>query len=80
MSEQKLGGFVAALQSMVDEPGAVKVDLIPGHDATLVEVSCAQSDLRHLIGRGGRTAGALRQILSTMSGRMGRRFVLQIVE
>lgn len=79
MSE-KLSGFVAAIQSMVDDPGAVKVDLIPGSDATLVEVSCAQGDLRHLIGRGGKTAGALRQILSTMSGRIGRRFVLQIVE
>lgn len=80
MGEQQLGGFVAAIQSMVDDPEAVKVDLVSGHDATLVEVSCAQGDLRHLIGREGRTAGALRQILSTMSGRIGHRFVLQIVE
>lgn len=80
MSEQRLGGFVAAIQAMVDDPGAVRVDLVSGGETTLVEVSCAQRDRRHLIGRQGRTADALRQILSTIAGRIGRRFVLQIVE
>lgn len=67
-------------RALVDEPDDVQVEAIEGDRAIILELSVAQSDLGKVIGKDGRTARAMRTLLSTTSARMRRRAVLDILE
>ena len=66
--------------ALVDYPE--DVDVIAGGDSEVVrlELEVAEDDLGRVIGRSGRTARALRTILSAAAEKNGRRCVLYIVE
>ena len=68
------------VQAMVDDPKAVKVDMLEGTQATVFEVRVHPEDMRRVIGRQGRTADAIREILTNLGGKAGRRFMLELVE
>jgi uncharacterized protein len=70
--------FVA--KALVDEPDAVDVTLIEGDNSTVIELRVAEDDLGKVIGKQGRTAKAMRTILSAASAKEQRRVVLEIVE
>ncbi len=73
--------FVA--RSLVDHPDEVEVrEIPPGPDqpAAVLELRVAPGDLGKVIGRGGRTARALRTLLSAASARSRKRVMLDIVE
>jgi predicted RNA-binding protein YlqC (UPF0109 family) len=65
---------------MVDEPDQVSIEEIPGRDSTLFELQVATDDLGKVIGRQGRTARALRSLLSARGSRDGERYELEILE
>lgn len=65
---------------MVDEPNEVSIEEIPGRDSTLFELQVASGDLGKVIGRQGRTARALRSLLSARGIRDGERYELEILE
>ena len=65
---------------MVDEPDQVSIEEIPGRDSTLFELQVAVNDLGKVIGRQGRTARALRSLLSARGSRDGERYELEILE
>jgi len=66
--------------SLVDSPGEVSV-VASGDSAFLkLELEVAEDDLGRVIGRSGRTARALRTILSAAADRNGQRCSLDIVE
>ena len=65
---------------MVDHPDRVQVDEIPGREAILLELQVAVEDLGKVIGRQGRTARALRSILTARGAREGERYELEILE
>lgn len=66
---------------LVDEPDRVKVNEVREDDGTVVlELSVAQDDYGNVIGRGGRTAGALRTIVKTAAVRHGDRVFVDIVD
>ena len=65
---------------MVDEPDQVSIEEIPGKDSTLFELQVAVNDLGKVIGRQGRTARALRSLLSARGSRDGERYELEILE
>jgi uncharacterized protein len=67
-------------QQLVEDKGAVKVDAIERDRATVLELSVAEDDLGRVIGRGGRTAKALRTVIEAAARRQGRRAVLDIVD
>ena len=67
-------------RALVDEPEEVQVDAIDGDRAIILELSVAQSDLGKVIGKDGRTARAMRTLLSATSARMRRRAILDILE
>jgi len=67
-------------RALVDEPEDVQVDAIDGDRAIILELSVAQSDLGKVIGKDGRTARAMRTLLSATSARMRRRAILDILE
>jgi predicted RNA-binding protein YlqC (UPF0109 family) len=67
-------------QQLVEDKGAVKVDAIERDRSTVFELTVAEDDLGRVIGRGGRTAKALRTVLDGAARRSGRRAVLDIVD
>ncbi len=67
-------------RSLVEHPDQVSVEEIEEADATVFELKVAESDLGRVIGRQGRTAKALRTVLSAASAKMRRRAILEIIE
>lgn len=57
------------VRGIVDNPDDVQVDLVTGRRGRTLEVRVHPEDLGKVIGRGGRTARALRQIMSGVGGR-----------
>jgi predicted RNA-binding protein YlqC (UPF0109 family) len=70
--------FIA--KSLVDNPEDVRVTEIAGKSTTMLELRVAKVDLGKIIGKQGRTARAIRLLLSAASGKSNHRFVLEIVE
>jgi predicted RNA-binding protein YlqC (UPF0109 family) len=67
-------------RALVEHPEAVAVEEVDEPDATVYELKVAESDLGRVIGRQGRTAKALRTVLSAASAKMKRRAILEILE
>ena len=66
---------------LVSEPEAVKVDEFSEDDGTLVlELSVGEDDYGRIIGRGGRTANALRTIIKAAAVKERRRVLVDIVD
>jgi len=67
-------------KALVDNPGAVKVSEIEGDKTSVIELTVAKEDLGKVIGKQGRTARAMRTILSAASTKVKKRSVLEIIE
>jgi hypothetical protein len=74
---QDLVEFMA--RSLVDDPSQVKVEQVEGDAVTIFELGVAQEDIGRVIGKGGRTANAMRMLLRAASGRQGKRIHLEIL-
>jgi uncharacterized protein len=73
--------LVYLAQQLVDEPGRVEVEQFEEDDGTLVlELSVAADDYGQVIGRGGRTAQALRTVVKAAAVKDNRRVLVDIVE
>jgi len=73
--------LVYLAQQLVDEPGKVAVEAFDEDDGTLVlELSVDDDDYGKVIGRGGRTAQALRTIIKAAAVKDNRRVLVDIVE
>ena len=78
MKEKDLISYIA--QSLVDHPEQVSVSEVEGKQTSVLELKVAKSDLGKVIGKQGRTARALRTILSAASAKEHKRAVLEIIE
>lgn len=67
-------------QALVDDPEAVEVSEVVGEQCSVIELKVAKDDMGKVIGKQGRTAHAMRAILSAASGKTKKRSVLEIVE
>jgi len=67
-------------KALVDEPDQVKVNEVVGEKTSVLELSVAKEDLGKVIGKQGRTARAIRTILSAASTKIRKRSVLEIIE
>jgi predicted RNA-binding protein YlqC (UPF0109 family) len=65
-------------RSLVDDPDAVEVRQREAGRTTVVELSVAPEDTGKVIGREGRVAKALRNILRVAGNRQRRRVILEI--
>ena len=65
---------------LVDEPDAVRVEREEHDDAVVIRLHVAADDVGKVIGRQGRIARALRQIVRAAGGRERRRVLLEIVD
>ena len=57
------------IKGIVDHPEDVQVDMLSGRRGKTLEVRVHPDDLGKVIGRGGRTAKALRQVMTGVGGR-----------
>jgi predicted RNA-binding protein YlqC (UPF0109 family) len=67
-------------QALVDHPEQVSVNEIAGNQTSVLELTVAKEDIGKVIGKQGRTARAMRTILSAASAKLKKRTVLEIVE
>jgi len=67
-------------KALVDKPEDVMVNEIDGEKTTVYELRVATTDLGKVIGKQGKTARAMRTILSASGTKIGKRCVLEILE
>ena len=67
-------------QALVDNSDQVEVDEVEGNQTSVLELKVAKEDLGKVIGKQGRTARAMRTILSAASAKIKKRSVLEIIE
>ncbi len=68
-------------EGLVDDPEAVTVDSFEEEPSTIVlELAVGPDDYGKVIGRGGRTAWALRRVIKAAGARSGRRVLVDIVD
>jgi predicted RNA-binding protein YlqC (UPF0109 family) len=67
-------------QALVDFPDQVEVSEVAGEQTSVIELRVAKEDLGKVIGKQGRTAKAMRTILSAASTKIRKRTVLEIIE
>ena len=73
--------LVYLARALVDQPDRVEVEQFEEDDGTLVlELSVADDDYGQVIGRGGRTAQALRTVIKAAAVKDNRRVLVDIVE
>ncbi|MDW7772054.1 MAG: KH domain-containing protein [Desulfobulbaceae bacterium] len=68
------------VDKLVDQPDAVEVTERDEGDTIIVELRVAKEDLGKVIGKQGRTAKAMRSILSASAGKLEKRSRLEILE
>ena len=68
------------VKSIVDTPEEVTISEVVGEKAVVYEIKVAESDIGKVIGKQGRTAKAMRTILSAASTKLRKRTVLEIIE
>jgi uncharacterized protein len=78
MQMKELIEFMA--KALVDSPESVDVKEIEGEQSSVIELRVAREDLGKVIGKQGRTARAMRTILSASSTKLRKRAVLDIIE
>jgi uncharacterized protein len=68
-------------RALVDEPDSVSVEQFEEDDGTVVlELAVAEDDYGKVIGRGGRTANALRMVVKAAAVKENRRVLVDIVD
>jgi hypothetical protein len=67
-------------QALVDHPEQVEVSEVAGEQTSVIELRVAKDDLGKVIGKQGRTAKAMRTILSAASTKLRKRTVMEIIE
>ena len=68
-------------RGLVEEPDEVQVNEVQEDDGAIVlELSVAEDDYGNVIGRGGRTASALRTVIKTAATKEKRRVFVDIVD
>ncbi|MEN8162500.1 MAG: KH domain-containing protein [Acidobacteriota bacterium] len=72
--------LVEIAKALVDNPDEVNVTEVEGEQTTVLELRVREEDLGKVIGRQGRTARALRTLLSAAGMKVHKRFVLEILE
>ncbi|MCH8284999.1 KH domain-containing protein [candidate division KSB1 bacterium] len=67
-------------KNLVDTPEEVEVTEISGDGVNIMKLKVAQGEVGLVIGKKGRTAEALRILLSAVGAKGGKKLVLEILE
>lgn len=66
--------------NIVADKDDVEITLVEESDANVFEIEVGDEDLGKIIGRGGKTARALRTVVSAVSPKPGKRTLVEILE
>lgn len=66
-------------KSLVDDPEQVHVSEIDGETSVILELRVGPDDMGRVIGKGGRTANAMRTLVRVLAAKQGKRVTLEIV-
>jgi uncharacterized protein len=67
-------------KALVDKPDEVTIDEFDTDQGAVLELTVAREDLGKVIGKQGRTARAMRTVLSAASTKLRKRATLEILE
>ena len=70
----------ALARALVREPDAVLVHEYEERGGTVLELEVSPQDRGRVIGRGGRTASAIRTLVDAVAARQGRKCELEILD
>jgi predicted RNA-binding protein YlqC (UPF0109 family) len=70
--------YIAA--ALVDNPDQIQIKETEQDDTIIIELTVAKEDLGKVIGKQGRTAQAMRSLLSAAAGKVNKRSRLEIME
>jgi len=76
-SLKELIEFIA--KSLVDDPSQVHVSEIKGETSVILELRVGPEDMGRVIGKGGRTANAMRTLVRVLAAKQGKRVTLEII-
>ena len=68
------------VKALVDRPEEVSVAEVAGERTIIFELRVVKSDIGKVIGKQGNTARAMRTIISAAGSKLGKRYVLEILE
>jgi uncharacterized protein len=66
-------------RNLVDDPDAVEVTKVEGEGSLVLRLTVAPEDMGKVIGRGGRTARAIRDVMRAAGTKAGLAMVVEIV-
>ena len=67
-------------KALVNAPDQVFVEEVPEDQETVIELEVAEDDMGRVIGKSGKIARALRNLLRAAGEKSGRRYELEILE
>jgi len=67
-------------KALVDDPAQVAVNRVEEDGESVLELTVAPNDLGRVIGKQGRTARAMRNLLAAAGLKFNKRFALEILE
>jgi len=68
------------VKALVDNPDKVVIKEIAGDKSIIYELRVGEGDMGKVIGKQGRTAGAIRTIIAAVAMKQGKRAVIEILE
>ncbi len=66
--------------ALVEHPDRVRVSEVDGEKTSILELRCHPDDVGKVIGKGGKTIGAVRALLAAIAHRSGRRSLVEVVQ
>lgn len=72
--------LTSIVKSLVDSPSKVSVTEIDGLKTIVYELRCDEQDVGKIIGKSGKTVGALRTLFNALSSKEGRRVIIEVVD
>ena len=68
------------VKSLVDAPNEVQITEIDGEKTIIFELRCNAKDIGKIIGKSGKTVGAMRTLLNSIAAKQGRKALLEVVD
>ncbi|MGD9874154.1 MAG: KH domain-containing protein [Kiritimatiellia bacterium] len=65
---------------LVDHPEEIQITEVDGEKTVIFELRCNKDDIGKIIGKSGKTVGAIRTLVSTAAAKEGKRAMLEIVD
>jgi len=72
--------LTSIIKALVDTPSAVKISQINGAKTAIFEIRCDDRDVGKVIGKSGKTVGAMRTLFNSLAAKESRKAVVEVVD